>query len=297
MWSALAAGTSQEGQDEERTVQTRSLLGKPLRTPPLNPETRADLEAKLQEARTRYQEKPREENLIWVGRRLAYLGRYQEAVQIYTQGLEEHPDSPHLLRHRGHRFITLRRFEQAVRDFDKAAALTQGQPDEVEPDGLPNARNIPTSTLQTNIYYHLGLAHYLQGNFEKALEAYRQCLERSKNNDMQVATRHWLYMTLRRLGRDDEADKILDPVETGMDIIENHAYYDLLLMYKGVKKPEDLIDPEADGLQSATVGYGIGNWHLYNGRRQEAMEIFRQIVEQPGWAAFGYIASEAEVAR
>ncbi|HSR67023.1 MAG TPA: tetratricopeptide repeat protein [Acidobacteriota bacterium] len=295
----LMAGAPLAGQDreEEPEVQARSLLGKELRTPPVSSEVRAEFEAKLEEARKRYRENPSEENLIWVGRRLAYLGRYRQAVKTYTQGLEEHEASPHLLRHRGHRFITLRRFDWAIDDFEKAAGLTQGQPDEVEEDGLPNARNVPTSTLQTNIYYHLGLAHYLKGDFEKALDAYQECLQRSRNNDMQVATRHWLYMTLRRLGRQEEAREVLMPVEEGMDIIENQAYYDLLLMYKGLKTPQDLLDPEADGLQSATVGYGIGNWHLYNGRREEAMKIFGQIVEQPGWAAFGYIASEAELAR
>jgi hypothetical protein len=47
----------------------------------------------------------------------------------------------------------------------------------------------------------------------------------------------------------------------------------------------------------ATAAYGVANWHLYNGRRAEAEELFRRIVSGGQWGAFGYIAAEAELAR
>ncbi len=67
----------------------------------------------------------------------------------------------------------------------------------MEPDGLPNEQNKPRSTLHTNIWYHLGLAHYLTGDFDEAINAYRECLKASSNDDMRVATSYWLYMALR----------------------------------------------------------------------------------------------------
>ena len=82
-------------------------------------------------------------------------------------------------------------------------------PDEIEPDGAPNPAGIPTSTLHTNVWYHLGLAHYLQGEFEEALKAYKKCLEASTNNDMDVATLDWYYMTLKRLNRHEDAQALL----------------------------------------------------------------------------------------
>jgi hypothetical protein len=120
-----------------------------------------------------------------------------------------------------------------VRDFEAAAALIAGRPDEIEPDGLPNARGIPTSTLRTNVYYHLGLAHYLRGDDAAAREAWVECLAASKNPDMEAATRYWLYLAQRRLGLDDEAAKNLAAVEANWDIIENHAYHRLLLRFRG----------------------------------------------------------------
>ena len=64
--------------------------------------------------------------------------------------------------------------------------------------------------------------------------------------------------------------------------------------------PDALLWPRnAAGLDGATIGYGVANWHLYNGRRAEALKLLGEIVEQNAtqWAAFGYIAAEAERSR
>jgi hypothetical protein len=84
-----------------------------------------------------------------------------------------------------------------------------------------------------------------------------------------------------------------------MEVIENGAYHKLLLMYKGETDAGALLASAQAGLDAVTIGYGAGNWHLYNGRRDDAMRIFSDIVEKHAgqWPAFGYIAAEAEVAR
>jgi tetratricopeptide (TPR) repeat protein len=176
--------------------------------------------------------------------------------------------------------------------------MIRGQADRVEPDGLPNSRNTPTSTRHSNIWYHLGLARYLLGDFEGARQAYRSCLEVSNNPDMLAATSHWLFMTLRRLDREDEARAVLDPIHADMDIIENHEYHRLLMMYRGESTPDELLD-EADstGVGLATTAYGVGNWYLYNGDAERARVTFELILDTDSWAAFGYIAAEAELAR
>ena len=201
--------------------------------PSLTRETRRDFETKLAEARKNAETEPTADNLIWLGRRIAYLGHYKDAIQVFTQGTERFPDDARFLRHRGHRLITLRCFDLAIADFNRAAKLTKGKPDQIEPDGLPNARNIPTSTLQSNIWYHLGLAHYLRGDFKAALKAYREAETVSTNPDMLVATTHWLYMTLRRLGREKDAARAVVAIKPDLDVIENGDYYKLLRLYQG----------------------------------------------------------------
>jgi tetratricopeptide (TPR) repeat protein len=296
------SGTSSETPVETgRRVEATSLLGRPLRAPDLSDEFRVEQEKLLARAQAELEARPDDADaLIWVGRRNAYLGRYGAAIETFTKGVDRHPDDPRFLRHRGHRFITTRRFADAVRDLERASESTRGLDDEVEPDGLPNEYGIPTSTLQSNIWYHLGLARYLQGDFEDALDAYRECIAVSRNPDMLSATSHWLYMTLRRLGRNAEARAVLEPFHADMKILENHEYYRLLQMYRGEEEAETLLAEAVQGTEGvgmATTAYGVGNWHLYNGDRDRAREIFSRIVETDSWASFGYIAAEAELAR
>ena len=269
--------------------------------PQLSAETLRDFEAKLNDALERLKKDPKSaDNIIWVGRRTAYLGRYKDAIEIYSDGIKQFPSDARLYRHRGHRFITLRCFDAAIADFETAAKLIKGRPDEIEPDGLPNARNIPTSTLQSNIWYHLGLAYYLQGDFQRALKAYREAEKVSTNADMLVATTHWLYMTLRRLGREDEANKTVAAIRDDLDLIENADYYKMIAVYKGKLKAGDLwneISSNADNLSNATLGYGLGNWFLYNGQAAEAEKVFRRVTAGNQWSSFGYIAAESEISR
>jgi tetratricopeptide (TPR) repeat protein len=268
--------------------------------PPVSAETKLQMEAQLEAARKRYETNPNDpEAIVWLGRRLAYLGRFREAIEIFGHGIQKFPRDARFYRHRGHRYITVRRFDLAIRDFKKAAALTKGKPDQVEPDGQPNARNVPTSTLQFNIWYHLGLAQYLLKQNQEALKSYRECLKVSKNPDALAATTHWLYMTLRRLNRPTEAAEVLKPISANMDIIENAGYHRLLLMYKGEISPATI---EQEALKqegspgSYSILYGVGNWYLYNGKPMEAQSLFRKMLAGNQWTSFGYIAAEVEMA-
>ena len=295
--AAISGAMPAEPDDGPEAV---SLLGRPLERPVLSEDFRSEQHFQLTSALADLEERPDDpEAIIWVGRRTAYLGRYREAISIFSRGITVHPEHAALYRHRGHRFITLRRLDDAVADLTRASELIAGTPDQVEADGLPNARNIPTSTNHSNIWYHLGLAHYLKGDFESAHAAYERCMRFSTNPDMLSATSHWLIMTLRRLGRERRANLLLVPIQPEMDIIENHSYHRLLLMYKGLEDPERLlIETEmAGGVDFATVGYGVGNWYLTRGERGRAIEIFEKIVATDVWSAFGYIAAEAELAR
>ena len=235
--------------------------------------------------------------LIWYGRRTAYLGEYREAIEIYSQGIEKFPDDARFLRHRGHRYITVREYDKAVQDFEAAAALIQETEDTIEPDGMPNAMNTPVSSLHSNIWYHLGLAYYLKNDLKNALRAHREGIKVSHNGDKLVSTTHWLYMILRRLGREEDANKVLDPIQKNLQVIENMAYHRLCLFYKGELSLDDLTDSKFSSMENDAVAYGVGNWHLCNGNREQAETVFQKILQKEGWASFGYIAAESDFAR
>jgi tetratricopeptide (TPR) repeat protein len=284
----------------DSVFEATSLLGEKLVRPTPTGEARTKMEELLSAATRAYNSAPTNaDSIIWLGRRTAYLGRFNEAIDIYTRGIALHPKDARLLRHRGHRYLTTRQLDKAIADFQKAYELTRNKPDEIEPDGLPNARNIPTSSLKSNIRYHLGLAHYLKGNFAKAAKLYAEDVAAARNVDTHVASAHWLYMSLRRLGKVREAEAVLIPISAKMDVIENTAYHRLLLLYKGELKPSDILpDQETPTLENVTTAYGVANWHLYNGRKDEAAKLVQQITAvKSQWTSFGYLAAEAELAR
>ncbi len=285
----------------EPVVEATSLFNTSLhRIEPVGESGRQTL-AQLDEAeKTWLADSTSEDAIIWYGRRLSYAGRYNDAIRIYSNGLLHHPESYKLRRHRGHRYISVRMFDKAIADLEQAAALTQGVPDAIEPDGLPNALNQPRSSDQTNIWYHLGLAHFLKGSFSKSAEAFQNCVDLSTNDDMKVAATDWLYMCYRRLGRKDRAEGLLAHIKPEMDIIENTSYHKRLLMYKGEIAADSLLEAavsEQNSLDLLTQGFGVGHWYLVNGDQGRASRIFQLITMQENWAAFGYIAAEAELRR
>lgn len=279
--------------------EATSLLGTPLYRPIADSAAEARMRAQLDSADIRYEADPADADAaIWLGRRLGYLGHYREAIDVFTDGIREHPDDPRLYRHRGHRYISVRALDRAIEDLEHAARLIGGTEDRVEPDGQPNAAGIPRSTLHTNIWYHLGLARYVTGDFVRAAHAFRQGLDISPNDDMRVAMADWLWLSLTRLGRDDEAAALLDDVLTDdMEILENTAYYRRLQLYRGDLPADSLLPPGSDALALATYGYGLGTWHLLRGDTTAARALYDDLMATGYWPAFGYLAAEAELAR
>jgi Flp pilus assembly protein TadD len=218
--------------------------------------------------------------MIALGAAQAKFWHYRDAIETYSRAIAIAPSDARLYRHRGHRYISTRQFAKAVTDLNRATTLNDHDYD---------------------IWYHLGLAHYLRGDFGQAEESYRRCLqaaEKSGNDDSIVAVSDWLYMTYRRSRRDEDAKRVLARITPEMKVKENKSYFDRLLFYKGLKKESELVNVEkATDLEIATIGYGVGNWHLYNGDRARAEEYFRRIVAGKYWPAFGFIGAEAELAR
>ena len=290
--STLAALLAFESSSQPLACRQRGAHPMPV----LSESSRQRMESQLQKAEADHRASPQDADAaIWLGRRLAYLGRYHDAVDAFGEGSRRHPGDARFLRHRGHRWITLRCLDSAVNDLTTASRLVKGRPDEVEPDGMPNERNIPTSTLQSNIWYHLGLAKYLKGDHAAALKAYRSCLKVSRNNDMFVATANWYHLALLKAGRSKAASRFLKTIDTSMALIENKDYLSILRLYiektdlsaalKGMK--------ERSELSSASYGYGLGEYLLSRGDSQGARIVFEGIVsDERNWGAFGYMAAE-----
>ena len=273
-------------------AQAVSLAGKPL----YSPEPGARVLQALEMAKMDYETDPdNADNIIWYGRRIAYTGDYRGAIEVFSEGIEKFPDDARMYRHRGHRYLSIREFDRAIDDLERAATLIEGTENGTEPDGAPNALNIPVSSHHGNIWYHLGLAYYLKHDWDNAYRAYKNGFDAGRNDDNRVSTSHWLYSISMRAGDTERAERALDAIRSDMNVIENMSYHNLCLFYKGELALDDLLRNSDGSPAGAAVMYGAANWHYVTGDTETAREMLEALVNSPSWSAFGVIAAEADL--
>ena len=51
---------------------------------------------------------------------------------------------------------------------------------------------------------------------------------------------------------------------------------------------------EAGTPSGDAVSYGLANWDFYNGNLQSAKHGYNNILDNPSWSSFGYIAAEQD---
>lgn len=274
---AISANQNQVSNDNG-PLETTSLLGRQLYALPDDGAIRA--------AQAKLSADPKNVALILrVSQAQAAKRQYREAVATCTQGLAVAPDSAPLLLERGHRELGLRDFSAALKDLQRAVELDPKQLEE---------------------YYHLGLAHYFLRQFDAAATSFQRALDLAASPDSVIDCSNWLYASLRRAGKAQQAAAVLTRITPDLKNTEPHLlfYLRLLHFYQGTipgseilpAKPTDANDLEGE-LAFDTTGYGVGNWHLYNGQPERARPLFKSVVTGNAWNSWGFIGSEIELAK
>ncbi|MCL2497210.1 MAG: hypothetical protein FWF06_01195 [Symbiobacteriaceae bacterium] len=237
-------------------------------------ETVQELEAKLLAA-------PYDGDL-WMERGLALSRQslYRSAVESYSRAIALNPFKGIYYRHRGHRFLSIHRFEDACADFTMASRLI--------PDNW-------------DVWYHLGLSWFLLADYAQAHLAYRRCLELTNSDDKLIAIADWLWITLKRLGLEEEAQELLGKINSSMDPGENIAYFNRLHVYKGEMPPERLLEGEGTAINIVTMGFGLANYYRLSGEKAKAREMLQEVIRQGDvnniFGAFGYLAAMVDLER
>lgn len=273
---AMAAEQVRTDATATATSGPQSLIGTPLRDPAWSADTRAYLEKDVEIARAAMAIAPeREDSYIWLGRRLAYLNRFDEAIAVFTQGLEKFPDSYKLLRFRGRKLARSRQFEAALADYARGIALVENIPDSYEPDGIANARNQFLGSYRSNLHYYHAQTSWAVGDYATTLAG----MERSareplvQNQDHQVAIRYWRYLALRKLGRHDEAAQAVADTPAGLALLENDGYYDGVRYLQGTLD-EDSVLAKKDPVSA----FAVAMQYLFQGNATRADTLFEQII-------------------
>src|SRR5690625_7950856 len=100
--------------------------------------------------------------------------------------------------------------------------------DEPEPDLFQGPQGAPASTLKSNVWYHLVLAHYFKEDFAEASNQFQKILDPEDVTALEIAALCWNYMALKRAGRDLEAGQLLDHDTENSDLQDESVCLNLL---------------------------------------------------------------------
>jgi tetratricopeptide (TPR) repeat protein len=289
-----SSGNRIQGDQNNKAVSSFE-VDKELENKALSKSDRESAERVLLKAEKAFNENPDNEvNIINYGIKLADLGRFQEAISIYEEGLVKFSESHKIRRYLGQQYLTTRQFDKAILSLSEAITYANGTPViESEIQSLKyNKKTI--YNVKFNIWYYLGLSYYMKGNYDKAISSFRKCEKYTNNNDLKVVITNWLYTAFAKIGNLDLAEAEIMSIPTNMRLIEikSRKYHDLIMLYRGLVTPSILT--KRNGID-ADVGYGIGNYYLINGQVENAISAFNRIISTEQQAFVGYIAIEAEL--
>ncbi len=215
--------------------------------------------------------------ILELERAQAAVRQYREAIATLTRGIADAPANARFYVDRGHRYVSVRELDKALADLNRGAALDSSLYD---------------------AWYHLGVVHYVQGDFAAAARDFARARPSAPDENERAGSADWLWMSLSRAGRRAEAATLLASLPDSFRVPARYPYFLRLRLYRGRLDPADLIGPADTGdIQLATLAYGLGNWYLVLGDTARARTYFERSIASGGWPAFGFIASEAELRR
>lgn len=213
--------------------------------------------------------------------------QFREAIATFTRGLQNTSSTKDpkavamLLRWRGHRYLSVREFTAANTDLTRALQL---------------------DSMNYGALFHLGVLRFIQGRHAEAATLFARAQPLAPDGGERAGSTDWLYMSLTRAGKRDEAtamlakriDQYVDPKPAP----PGYAYVSRLKLYRGEITPDQLLtDDETDDVNISTLAFGLGNWYFVRGDTVNARKSWERAVQSGGWPGFGFNVAEAELRR
>jgi len=223
------------------------------------------------------------------------LLQYNASIGVYTKAMQAFPNDPRPYRWRGHRQISLRKFDLAIVDLEKARSLA--------PSSFEAA-------------YYLGLAYYFSQRYGDAANEFARCVNMAGKPDefakslpagmvgcatlpqtpeylMGIAD--WHYRALRRAGRSGEGKEILGNIKEGLQMRSNESNYRDLRFFQGKVSEKELL--ESTGIAYTNAASAVALEQILGGRIGEGCTLWRKLSRDSNWSAFGVIAAEVELTK
>ena len=262
--------------------------------------SRLEMTAMVEESLSDMEEDP--SNPVHYGRAGMHswsLNDLSGSLAIFDKGTENCPENYELYWCKTLLKTTMRDLVGAIADAERAVVLINGKADH----GLDarifmqsNPHQYTPCSIHYMIWYHLGMAYYLNGDLEKAKQAYLECDNFIYANDALVARSCWFYPVLRELGEYDQATELMEGIDDDIKILADPAYGDQSLLFKGTLSVADIqAKADNDGKLNSVQEYAIAYWHYTQGDLDKAKVLFEHVCARPEIWRYVHIAAEAKL--
>lgn len=238
-------------------------------------------EKKVAELKAKLQEQPENEALWFELGQEYFEYEWQDAINCFSRCISINPFCSDYYFNRGRKKLSQDKFEMALADFVTALRMDT----------------------ETGMKWHYaGVACFYLGMYEEALEYFKRSIETNikYDGDLIPPSVDWSWMAYMKLGRPDDALKILDYVNEDTKIAEtDRDYKKRVLLYQGKKDPEEFyseVDRKDDLLGMAEV-YGLSNYYYYIKKdAKRSLALLEETLAYENWHhAFAYKSALREI--
>lgn len=158
-----------------------------------------------------------------MGMALALIGRNDEALEAYSEGLIYSPFFAPLYFGRGRRHNAMGHYKAALADFTMAIHLDSSV---------------------WNYWYYRGTCLNTHGELEESVKDFEECIKLTSPAQRYVLV-HWLFTTYMEMGRIDDADRSLLYTDCHAECpVRNYGYKRAVKLLKGIVTPDEYINIE-----------------------------------------------------
>lgn len=213
------------------------------------------------------------EELMELAAALNWQLRYREAAEVYTKAVTLDPDRPDAIRQRAARYLASLQTEKAVADFERSLEL-----------GCDRADTL----------YRLGIAYYLNGQFEQSMAAEAEAFPLF-DEEMGIAAMYWNTLASMKAGKEAEVAK---QYYVGMQVGHHTAYDAVMALFTNHVTMDEAIarlESVNEDLEFAMMGFGTAMIARQRGMEALYDDILYTVVKHDSfWIGYGYIAAWQE---
>lgn len=196
--------------------------------------------------------------------------RYREAAEVYTKAIELDPNRSDAVRQRAPRYLASLQTEKAVADFERSLELGCERGDTL---------------------YRLGIAYYLNGQFEQSMAAEAEAYTYF-DEEMGIAAMYWNTFAALKAGKEPELAK---QYYVGMKVGHHTAYDAVMALFTDHATMDETIaklEAVNEDLEFAMMGFGTAMIARQRGMEELCDDILYTVVKHDSfWIGYGYIAA------